>query len=111
QRGRVPVADAPARRAGRAERRRSAYLRPGPRTHPVGAALAPRLGSRVAARAPLLQEAGDGFAVAGGDGVAVAVDAARHHPLAAHLYRVHQVAVAAEDPAIDEVGFGSSGQL
>src|SRR5690606_27808352 len=59
----------------------------------------------------LLQKLRDGLAVAGGDGLAIAVDAAGHELLAGDPHAVHQVAVAAEDPAVDEVGVVRADEL
>src|SRR3546814_5855169 len=61
-------------------------------------------------RSPYLRQGFDGFAITQRDGVAVAVVAVDDHAVAADHHFAHQVAVAAEDPAVGDVFAGGAGE-
>src|SRR3546814_8139090 len=61
-------------------------------------------------RSPDLRQGFDGFAITQRDGVAVAVVAVDDHAVAADHHFAHQVAVAAEDPAVGDVFAGGAGE-
>src|SRR3546814_5777898 len=61
-------------------------------------------------RSPELRQGFDGLAIAQRNGVAVAGMAVDDHAFAADHHFAHQVAVAAEDPAVGDVFAGGAGE-